>query len=172
MFSDCHFIDFPKAEDHRGWFHKSFSDEILQKSGLEFQVAESYTSLSRENVLRGMHFQVPPYQHGKMVTVLAGSIFDVVLDLRKKSQTFCEARGVMLTAHSGKSLFIPEGFAHGFLAMAENTIVNYVVSSSYKPQADDGVLWSSLDIQWPVTNPILSERDKQFVPLNDYKSPF
>lgn len=172
MFRECYLLDFSKIDDHRGWFHKSFSGDILRKKGIQFQAAESYASLSHKDVLRGMHFQAPPYEHAKIVTVLAGLIFDVVVDLRKKSRTFGEARAVMLSAGSGKSLFVPEGFAHGFLTLEENTIVNYVVSSSHNPEADKGILWSSLDIHWPVNSPILSERDKHFLPLNNYKSPF
>lgn len=171
-FSGCLMLSFGRRNDDRGWFQKTFNAEALANIIPGFEIAETYNSLSEKNALRGMHFQTPPYGHGKLVTVLTGSILDVLVDLRRGSPTFGKVVSIELVADAGQTLFLPEGIAHGFLSLEAATIVNYAVSSGYQPDHDHGILWSSIDMDWPVAEPIISARDAEFPYLQDFDSPF
>lgn len=168
----AHLLVYGRKADERGWFQKTYNDDLLKLHGIHTDIKESFTSMSCKDVLRGMHFQTPPSDHAKYVTVLSGSIFDVIVDLRRSSKTYGRAISLNLTANSGATLYLPTGIAHGFLALEDNTVVQYAVTSTYQPEDDTGILWSSLDIDWPVDNPILSTRDLTFPKLQDYISPF
>jgi dTDP-4-dehydrorhamnose 3,5-epimerase len=122
-------------------------------------------------VVRGMHFQLPPHDHEKLVYVTAGSILDVVVDLRRTSGTYGQVFSVELVEHQS-SLFIPRGFAHGFLALSPNATVVYNVATGYQPTADAGIRWDSLGFAWPVAAPIMSDRDAAFPSLAEFSSPF
>lgn len=158
-------------QDHRGRFVKAFHTPTFDALGLRTDFKEAFHSTSHAGVLRGMHFQIPPCQHAKLVTCLTGGILDVVLDLRRASPTFGQAVGVELSAETGALLYVPEGCAHGFLAR-EASLVHYSVTSEHAPDCDRGIRWDSFGFPWPVTEPILSARDQAFPALDAFSTPF
>ena len=169
---DCYEVKSPIFSDMRGSFIKSFQSSEFRKQGIDFEIREIYYSASKKNVIRGMHFQLPPHDHGKLVSCLTGSAFDVVVDLRKNSATYGQAASFMLTGGDGRGIFIQSGFAHGFCAVEENTLMAYAVSSEHDAKSDSGVHWSTVGITWPTESPIVSERDQNLIPLQDFETPF
>lgn len=159
-------------KDRRGYFVKNFQASQLARLGLETEFKEDYFSLSEPGVLRGMHFQVPPADHAKIVCCLQGEVMDVVVDLRKGSPTFGEHRIFQLSDENMKMLYLPKGMAHGFYVPSRPSLLLYKVSTEYDAKNDSGVLWSSLGINWPNLQPIISDRDQGFLPLSDFDSPF
>jgi dTDP-4-dehydrorhamnose 3,5-epimerase len=160
------------AKDERGIFVKTFNKEVFVKNGFEVSFDESYYSLSTKNVIRGMHFQLPPLDHEKLVYVTDGEILDVVVDLRKESKTYGKYLTLNLKAFDS-SIFISKGFAHGFLCLSETATVVYNVATGYNPQFDAGISWNSFGFDWnEVEQPVMSERDKNFVSFEGFKSPF
>ncbi|MGD0350548.1 MAG: dTDP-4-dehydrorhamnose 3,5-epimerase [Verrucomicrobiota bacterium] len=159
-------------EDARGHFVKTYHAPTLRAAGLVFQPQEEFYSDSRRNVIRGLHFQMPPHTQTRLVYCLRGRVLDVVVDLRKNSPTFRRVLARELSVLSHEMLFIPEGFAHGFLALDEPSLMVYLASPVHSPPHDAGIAWDSIDFQWPVENPILSERDRKFPALQDFQSPF
>lgn len=157
--------------DERGIFVKTFHQEIFEEFKIENNFKEEYYSISHKNVLRGMHFQLPPYDHAKMVYCTRGRIIDVALDLRKHSGTFGKYKIIELSEGSGV-VFIPRGFAHGFLSIEESSTVCYKVETIYNKEHDSGILWNSFGLNWPSLNPILSNRDKNFIHFKNFESPF
>ncbi len=160
------------SSDSRGSFTKIINEDDFLKNGMVCDFKESYYSMSNKDVVRGMHFQIPPYDHEKLVNVIKGCVVDVLLDLRKDSKTYGRCSSVMLKDSEHLSLYIPKGFAHGFKCLEDNTIMLYNVTSVYNRECDCGVLWSSIPYDWNIENPILADRDKGFVRLEDFKSPF
>lgn len=158
--------------DHRGSFVKTFHENTFLSNGLETNFKECFYSMSKINVIRGMHFQIPPYDHSKLVFVPYGSIIDVVVDLRKKSPTFGMYFSIELSYENCLSIFIPSGFAHGFLTTSEQAVVVYSTSTVHNTNADSGIRWNSFEFDWEVKDPIVSERDSNFLPLSDFNSPF
>ena len=156
----------------RGRFVKIFHEPSYTALGLETNFAEEYYSVSHKNVIRGLHFQVPPMDHVKMVYCLEGHALDVVLDLRVGSPTYGQFEVFELNSSNSNSIYIPKGMAHGFCALSENTIMVYKVSTVYSPAHDAGILWNSADIPWPTSDAVLSERDQSFPTLAQFKSPF
>ncbi|MFZ1704662.1 MAG: dTDP-4-dehydrorhamnose 3,5-epimerase family protein [Saprospiraceae bacterium] len=160
------------AHDVRGVFVKTFHEDIFAQNGLETQFKESYYSTSQKNVIRGMHFQLPPYDHDKLIFVTEGEIIDVVLDIRTESETYGQFVTFKISQLSD-SIFIPKGCAHGFLTISEKATVVYNVSKVYNAQFDTGILWNSFGYDWcDVQSPILSKRDSEFTPLCNFISPF
>lgn len=159
-------------QDARGGFRKPFSEEIFRERGLATDFKEFYYSVNRKGVIRGMHFQTPPCDHEKLVYVSQGRILDVVVDIRKGSATYGKYFETELNASDGCSLYIPKGFAHGFCALEEDSVVNYAQTSCYDRQHDCGISYRSFGFPWPVSDPILSERDLGFPDLRDFDSPF
>ena len=160
------------AKDIRGSFIKLFNQDEFKKYGLETDFKETYYSISNRNVIRGLHFQTPPYDHNKIVHVINGSVLDVVVDLRKKSKTYGNYYTFELNSSNKYSLYIPKGFAHGFKSLEDNTMMLYEVSTVFNAQAEGGIRWDSIGYTWSVDNPILSDRDKSFVSLQNFISPF
>lgn len=158
--------------DARGRFVKIFHEPSYAAMGLETNFIEEYYSVSHKNVIRGLHFQVPPMDHVKMVYCIEGNALDVVLDLRVGSPTYGHFEMFELSAVNASSLYIPKGMAHGFCALSENTIMVYKVSTVYSPAHDTGILWNSVGIPWPTTEAVLSVRDHGFPTLKQFKSPF
>ena len=156
------------AKDERGLFVKTFNKNTFNKNNLDFEIRESYYSVSNKDVIRGMHFQLKPNEHEKLVYVPKGSILDVVLDLRKKSKTYKQHISMNLSSSNKKSIFIPKGLAHGFKSLEDNTITNYCVSTEYNSSSDTGIRFNSFGFNWQNENPIISERDNSFDTLNDY----
>lgn len=161
-----------KSQDTRGGFVKIFNDDTFQMYGIEFQCKEIYYSISNKDVIRGMHFQLPPHEHDKIVHVVNGTVLDVSIDLRKDSTNYGKVYTYELNSEDVKCLYIPKGFAHGFRALQDNTIMLYAVSTVYNKCSDSGILWNTINYDWNVRAPIVSERDKNFIPFTDFVSPF
>lgn len=170
--SGCYKFNPKVIGDQRGRFVKIFHEPSYATLGLETKFAEEYYSVSHKNVIRGLHFQVPPMDHVKMVYCLEGHALDVVLDLRVGSPTYGQFEMFELNAINSSSIYIPKGMAHGFCALSENTVMVYKVSTVYSPEHDAGILWNSVGIPWPISEAVLSTRDQSFPTLADFKSPF
>ena len=168
----------PKAfGDARGYFMESFNArEFAQKTGLELSFVQDNLSKSRRGVLRGLHFQRPPFAQSKLVGVVKGRVLDVAVDIRKGSATYGQHVAVELTEENHKQMFIPRGFAHGFAVLSEEAIFQYKCDAFYAPEAEGGIsiLDASLGIDWgfPMTEAILSEKDTQHPLFKDFESPF
>jgi len=158
--------------DERGCFVKTFHAGQFRELGLNFEPHEEFFSTSAKGVLRGMHFQRPPAAHAKLVYCVAGSVLDVVLDLRKNCPTFGHSCARELSAANHDMFFIPVGFAHGFLALDDGATMVYQTNTIHSPEHDAGVRWDSFGFDWPVNNPVLSDRDQKFPSLRDFSSPF
>lgn len=161
-------IDNFNATDERGLFVKTYNSNLFKESNLDFIIRESYYSVSKKNVIRGMHFQLPPHDHEKLVYVSKGSVLDVIVDLRKKSKTYKKFISVILSDENKKSIFIPKGLAHGFKSLEKNTITVYNVATEYNPKADHGINFDSFGFDWDVSKPTLSERDNNFYTMNEF----
>ena len=156
-FKDLKVLDKPTFKDNRGFFRELFLKKYIKKE-LIFDIM----SLSKKNVVRGLHLQSKNSQ-AKLVTVLRGKIFDVCLDCRKKSKTFGKYFGITLSENKNQSLYIPEGFAHGFCTLSDKTIVHYKCSNYRDKNSEVGILWNDKDIniKWPIKKPIISIKDKK-----------
>lgn len=165
-------LTLPAFTDSRGLFVKTFHEATLAKLGIHFGLRESYFSVSKKDVIRGMHFQLPPHQHSKIVLCPQGAILDVIVDLRKDSPTYRQFQTQELSAENHKAFYIPEGFAHGFKALTEDAITYYFVTSEYSQAHDTGIRYDSIGYDWEVAGPVLSDRDLSFVALHDFASPF
>lgn len=161
-----------KANDNRGEFLKIFNKSDFENESIDLNIKESYYSISNKDVIRGMHFQTPPYEHNKFVTVVRGSIIDVVLDLRKESRTYGKSISIKISEGENKGIYIPIGCAHGFKALEDNTITLYNVSTEYSKENDSGVRYDSFGFEWDAINPIISERDLSFEVFEEFNSPF
>jgi dTDP-4-dehydrorhamnose 3,5-epimerase len=152
-----------KALDHRGYFKKLFNSEW---NGAElFPTAEVFVSNSLPGVIRGMHLQVGESANQRLISVVSGQVFDVLIDLRSSSSTFLKLQCKILDSDSDAMVFVPSGVAHGFQAISESTML-YLSSSVYNPEHDKGINVNSLAINWPLKNHIVSERDSNLTPLN------
>ncbi len=158
--------------DERGFFCKTMHEGFFRDNGLEWQFAEQYYSVSHKNVVRGLHFQKPPFEHAKLVYCVSGSAVDVIVDLRKKAPTYGKCASVELNGKDAISVYVPKGVAHGFLAKEDETAMVYAVTSVYNSEADSGILWNSIDFDWCVKSPTLSARDTSFPAFNNFVSPF
>ena len=156
-------------EDDRGWFMESWNRRRFEERGLAFGFVQDNVSFSKKGVLRGLHFQNPDPQ-GKLVSVLEGSVFDVAVDVRKSSPTFGRSLGTELSAGNRRQLYIPEGFAHGFLVLSETARFFYKCTALYNPATERTLLWNDpdLDIDWPLTDPIVSDKDSLGMRLRDF----
>ncbi|OOC63683.1 dTDP-4-dehydrorhamnose 3,5-epimerase [Paenibacillus ihbetae] len=161
----------PKVHgDHRGFFMESYNDSLFKQKGINYNFIQDNHSLSAEpGVLRGLHYQLNPKAQTKLVRVLTGAIYDVIVDIRRNSSTFGQWVGVILSEHNKRQLLVPKGFAHGFCTLVPNTQVLYKVDEYYSPEHDRGILWSdpALGIDWPTSNPILSDKDQRHPLLKD-----
>ncbi len=162
-------------KDHRGFFLESYSRKVFEDAGIRADFLQDNHSLSKQKgVIRGLHFQNPPHAQSKLIRVVKGSIYDVIVDLRKKSPTYGKWFPVEISADNFKMLFVPTGFAHGFCTLEENTEVIYKVDAFYAPDSDAGIRWNDPDlkISWPVTDPVISEKDKSLPFLRDIENQF
>lgn len=170
--SGCFEIRSRLFQDHRGRFVKTFHREMFLENGLNSRWVEEYYTISGQGVLRGLHFQVPPHDHAKLVYCSSGEVVDAVVDLRQGSPMFGRSDVFCLSAERANMLYIPRGMAHGFCTVSDSATMHYLVESVYVPESDKGILWDSADIVWPVKAPILSERDAGFPPLAEFETPF
>ena len=162
-------------KDNRGFFLESYSQKKFREAGIETVfVQDNHSKSVQKGVLRGLHFQNPPYTQTKLVRVTKGAVYDVIVDIRKDSKTFGQWEGFELTEENFLMLYVPRGFLHGFCTIKENTEFQYKCDSFYEPSSEGGVIWNdpTLNISWPVNNPVLSERDKKWGTLKDLNSPF
>jgi dTDP-4-dehydrorhamnose 3,5-epimerase len=149
----------PRYADHRGDFTKLFHADALRSLGLPFTPAESFLTRSKAGVIRGMHFQVGEAAHDKLVCCPRGRVLDVVVDVRPESPHFNKPVAVELSEHTSTALLIGKGYGHGFLALDEDSWMLYSTTTVHCPALDRGVLWSSIDFDWPIQQPVISERD-------------
>lgn len=147
--------------DARGYFFESYNKELFTKNGLNLNFVQDNQSLSHKGVLRGLHFQNPPYAQGKLVRVITGAVLDVAVDIRKKSPTYGKYFGAELTEENKKMMYIPEGFAHGFLTLRDNTIFSYKCTNLYNKASEDSIKWNDpiIGVKWNIEDPLLSEKD-------------
>jgi dTDP-4-dehydrorhamnose 3,5-epimerase len=161
--------------DDRGYFFESFNQKEFDDAiGEKVTFCQDNQSLSNTGVVRGLHFQTPPFSQGKLVRVSQGSVLDVVLDLRKESSTFGQHTSVLLSAENNRQLWVPAGFAHGFATLEDQTIFQYKCTNYYNPASEKSVLWSDeqLNIDWKVKNAIVSAKDQQGEKWKEFNSPF
>ncbi|MDD3096022.1 MAG: dTDP-4-dehydrorhamnose 3,5-epimerase family protein, partial [Candidatus Marinimicrobia bacterium] len=156
----------------RGSLTKIYAGSLFRNLGIGTQIREVYYSVSGRNVIRGMHFQAPPAQHGKLVSVSFGSVRDVILDLRKDGPHYGKTADILLSAERPHALYIPPGFAHGFLSLEDNTVMQYLVSAEHSPEHDKGIRWDSVNVDWGVAEPVISDRDRRLPPFHQFVSPF
>lgn len=162
---DAFLIDLEHKEDERGFFARSYCREEFTAHGLNPELVQSNISYNtKRGTLRGMHYQRSPFEEAKVVRCTQGVLFDVIVDLRPSSSTFCRWYGAELTAENRLALYVPEGFAHGFLTLASGTEVLYQMSTSYEPGAAAGVRWNdpAFGIVWPGEVAVISERDNGY----------
>jgi dTDP-4-dehydrorhamnose 3,5-epimerase len=159
--------------DHRGYFKETFRDLSFQELGLPTFIQEN-ESRSKAGVLRGLHYQLNPAPLAKLVRCVRGAIFDVAVDIRKSSPTYGQWHGIELSEENHKMFLVPEGFAHGFVTLTDDTIIVYKQSGYYAPEHERGILWNdpALDIGWPIKQPVLSDKDKLALSLADAENNF
>ncbi len=161
------------SEDNRGSFINSFERNLFAKNGIEFNCSETFISSSGKNVIRGMHFQLY-HPQVKLVGVLCGKVYDVIVDLRQESKTFGQWRGYYLSSENRMSLLIPRGCAHGFISLSDNSLVSYQCAGEYDKETDTGIIYNDpeIGIEWPVNDlnsVTLGARDRQLMSFHDFK---
>ena len=164
----AYLIETEPVEDERGSFARVFCREEFADQGLETEFVQNSISTNiKRGTLRGMHYQAEPHSEVKLVQCLRGALYDVIIDLRPQSETYCRWYGAELSAPNGRLLYVPQGFAHGFQTLCDDTAVYYMISAFYDPQSARGVRWNDpvFGIKWPVKDPVISEKDRQ---LPDY----
>ena len=160
--------------DKRGYFFESYNSEVFRKLGIDEVFVQDNQSCSQKNVIRGLHFQVPPFAQAKLVRVIRGAVLDVAVDLRKDSPTYGQHFSVLLSEENQLQFFIPTGFAHGFATLEDHTIFTYKCSNFYHKNMERSILFNDkdLNINWNVESPIVSDKDLQAVCFKDFISPF
>ncbi|HEY1054779.1 MAG TPA: dTDP-4-dehydrorhamnose 3,5-epimerase [Emticicia sp.] len=169
------FIVQPKVfEDPRGHFFESYTEKSFLEKNIKVNFVQDNQSLSQMGVVRGLHFQAPPYAQGKLVRVIKGSVLDVALDIRKGSPTYGQHFSIELNERNKTMLWVPEGFAHGFSTLENDTIFHYKCTNYYNKESEGSVLWNDPDIgiDWMIKEPLLSEKDKVGTPLKEFVSKF
>ena len=160
--------------DDRGYFFESYNIEVIRRFGIMDNFQQDNESMSLKGVLRGLHFQKPPYAQGKLVRVVKGKVLDVAVDIRKNSSTYGKHFSVELTGENKRMLWIPEGFAHGFLTLENDTIFSYKCTHIYHRESEEGLVWNDpdLNIDWGIGSPLVSDKDKLGVAFKNFKTPF
>lgn len=169
------FVLKPKVfEDERGYFFESYSKKLFNEAGLDIDFVQDNQSLSQKGVLRGLHFQNPPHAQGKLVRVISGSVLDVVVDIRKDSKTYGKWYGLELTEKNKWMMYVPPGFAHGFLTLENNTVFSYKCTNFYNKASEDCLLWNDKDINinWNFDKPLLSAKDLEGKAFKGFVSMF
>lgn len=161
-------------KDNRGYFFESYNREHYMIQGLNMIFVQDNESKSGKGVLRGLHFQKPPYAQGKLVRVIKGAVIDVAVDIRRSSPTYGKWQAITLTEDNKIMFWIPEGFAHGFVTIEDNTIFNYKCTNVYNKDSERSIRWNDPDINidWKIENPILSAKDMISPLFRDFESPF
>ena len=163
-------------KDNRGYFMESYNQKNINKLLGNVNFVQDNESESSRGVLRGLHFQKPPYTQAKLVRCLKGSVLDVILDLRKDSKTYGIFETIVLSSENKEQLFVPKGFAHGFIVLSESAILSYKVDNYYNPESESGIIWNDpdLNIDWKINKNeiIVSEKDKNLPTFNEIINPF
>jgi dTDP-4-dehydrorhamnose 3,5-epimerase len=162
---DAFIVDIQKMEDERGFFARTFSEDEFEARGLNGRLAQSSISFNkRKGTLRGMHYQIAPNEEAKVVRCTQGAVYDVILDLRRDSPTFKQWEAVELTSENRRMIYVPEGFAHGFQTLEDNSEVMYHMTEFYAPEAARGVRWDdpAFEIRWPAADRTIAPRDQQY----------
>lgn len=165
----------PKVfEDERGYFYESFNQAAFKKEALETRFVQDNQSLSKAGTLRGLHFQNPPFAQGKLIRVVSGSVYDVIVDIRPKSPTYGQSIKMEISGTNKLMLWIPPGFAHGFLTLEDHTLFLYKCTELYNKQAESGIIWNDkdLNIEWPITDPVVSEKDMLLAGIKNCENKF
>ncbi len=160
--------------DDRGYFFESYNEQLFQSQGLTARFVQDNQSCSKKNVLRGLHYQAPPFDQGKLVRVVKGSVIDIAVDIRKGSPTYGQHLRISLDAISQKMFWIPPGFAHGFLSLEDDTIFLYKCTNVYHKESEGGIIWNdpALNIDWGVSHPLVSPKDLELPELRNIETPF
>ena len=161
-------------KDDRGFFYESYNKNNLDKV-VNVVFVQDNESKSNKGVIRGLHFQFPPFEQTKLVRCVSGKILDVAVDLRKNSKTYGKSFSVELSSENNKQLFVPKGFAHGFQVISDEAIVNYKVDNFYNPKSDSGIIWNDKDlsVDWNLDiKPVISVKDLKLISFKELKSPF
>lgn len=160
--------------DERGYFYESWNQQVFADAGIPEMFLQDNQSGSEKNVIRGLHFQIPPHEQGKLVRTITGSVLDVVVDLRKNEPSFGQHFKMVIKASDHLMLYIPPGFAHGFLSMEKGTVFAYKCTKAYHAPSEGSLRWNDpdLNIDWEVKKPHLSAKDKQAPFFKDFTSPF
>ncbi len=168
----CQLIEPFRHSDTRGEFTKIYHSEYFKIAKQDFVIRETYYSRSKKNVFRGFHFQSPPDDHSKIVFCTSGAVIDFVLDIRKSSLSFGKVLSFSLSEQNGLGLIIPKGCAHGFYSLQDNSIMVYLLETVHSIKNDSGIHWSSVELNYPIKNPLISQRDSSFPFFKDFSSPF
>ena len=174
-FKDAWIIQPKVFKDVRGFFLESFSNKWFEEKNLTVNfIQDNHSKSAVVGVLRGLHFQLPPYTQTKLVRVTKGKVYDVIVDLRQNSKTYGQWQGFELSEQNFIMLLIPKGFAHAFCTLKPNTEFMYKVDEYYLSDSEDGIIWNdpSINIDWPIKEPILSEKDSKLQTFKEFKSPF
>ena len=164
-------IEMFHAGDDRGMFVKKLLEKLV-KQGLVSDFQESFYSTNKRGVIRGMHFQHPPFDHAKIVYCTSGRLLDVILDIRVGSPTYGQCAAIELSGDNYKAAYLPTGVAHGFCVLEDNTTMIYLTSTMHSPSADDGIRFDSFGFEWPLKNAVHSDRDLTFQTMKSIDSPF
>ncbi|WP_242221182.1 dTDP-4-dehydrorhamnose 3,5-epimerase [Bacillus cereus group sp. BfR-BA-01380] len=170
LFTDVILVEPTIYRDHRGFFKESFNEKVWEKQKIQYQfIQDNISESSDPGTIRGLHFQLNPKAQTKLVQVVKGVIYDVIVDLRKGSPTYKKWQSFILSEYNHRQLLVPKGFAHGFCTLVPNSMVMYKVDEYYAPEYDSGINWKDeeLGIAWPFNNPILSEKDKHLPFVNE-----
>jgi len=164
-FKDCYIIEIEKKNDNRGFFARTWDSKIFEKYNLEMEIVQCNISFNlKKNTIRGMHYQISPYEEAKLVRCTKGKMLDVVIDLRPNSITFKKWLYVELSEDNFRILYIPKGMAHGFQTLVDNTEVFYQMTQKYMPEFAKGIRWNdtTFNIKWPNKSPIISNKDNEY----------
>ena len=167
---DVYIIESKKYGDNRGYFMETYKEKDFKEAGLDYNFLQDNQFKSKKGVLRGLHFQ-KTFPQAKLVRCIEGEVFDVCVDLRKDSPTYGKWESVILSAERGNQFMIPRGFAHGFVVLSDTATFAYKCDELYHPEDEGGIMWNDpkIGIKWPYDGePLLSEKDKKFLPLSDY----
>lgn len=168
-------IGLTRIGDNRGYFMRFYNRDIFAEHGLQTDWIQESVSFNKEkNTLRGLHFQLPPFDETKIVRVVNGAIIDFFVDLRKDSPTYGQWDSIELSGENNAAVYIPKGFAHGFKTLEDNTLVEYKIDANYNAESASGIRWNDADlaVEWNIENPITSERDTKLQLFKDFVSPF
>jgi dTDP-4-dehydrorhamnose 3,5-epimerase len=160
--------------DERGYFFESWSEKAFKNIGLDIDFVQDNESSSKKGVLRGLHFQAPPFSQGKLVRVIKGKVLDIAVDIRKQSKTYGKYFSIELSGSDNNLFWIPPGFAHGFLSLEDDTIFCYKCTSGYNKDSEGCLLWNDEDINidWHFKNPIVSDKDQSGMSFSNFNTPF